>query len=59
MIHAPLCFISVPNVAAACFIGTAAFGVLLVRIYLKSLGAKSAKARRHDNHSWAVPGDSK
>src|SRR5690242_18808352 len=27
--------------------------------YLKSLGAKSARARRQDNHSWAVPGDSK
>src|SRR5207237_788495 len=25
----------------------------------KSLGAKSANARLHDSHSWAVPGDSK
>jgi hypothetical protein len=27
--------------------------------YLKSLGAKSFKQRRHVNHSWAVLGDSK
>jgi hypothetical protein len=31
----------------------------VVRAYLKSLGAKSFRHRRHVSHSWAVPGDSK
>ena len=55
MICTPLCSLLIRMPRRAGNAGAAAFGMLLVRIYLKSLGAKSANARRQDSHSWAVP----